>query len=238
MCAPAARKGASPFPLQSPRWCPKSPDNAVASPPWGRETDGLRQQLLYFQGAHASPAGNAISKGQSTRIPLLSGLGGSGVTSSRAIHQSRGRREQSQPRGHHGNHGLLFALLISFHGGDGSSALLQLLLTLFLDDDPEEGVGGGQGLVVVVVVVDGQQVAVHVRVAQQHVHAGDLVHALQQAVEVLEGAHAGALDGETAKLGIELRGGRRKRRERKRRKAQRDPPPVINGALIWGQGRG
>lgn len=63
MCAPAARKGASPFPLQSPRCCPKSPDNAVASPPWGREMDGLRQQLLCFWGARMSPAGNATSKG-------------------------------------------------------------------------------------------------------------------------------------------------------------------------------
>lgn len=106
---------------------------------------------------------------------------------------------------------MLSALLVSFHGEDGSSTLLWLLLTLFLDDDPEEGVGGGQGLVVVVVIVDGQQVAVHVRVAQQHVHAGDLVHALQQAIEVLERAHTGALDGETAKLSIKLQR-RRKRR--------------------------
>lgn len=91
---------------------------------------------------------------------------------------------------------------------DTSSALL----TLLLDDDPEEGVGRGQGFVVVVVVVDGQEVAVDVGVAQEHVHPRDLVHCLQQLVEVLEAAGAGALHGKAAKLSVELQ--RRKRRKR------------------------
>lgn len=65
---------------------------------------------------------------------------------------------------------------------------------------------------VVVVIVDGQEVAVDVRVAQEHVHPWDLVHCLQQLVEVLEAAGARALHGKAAKFSVELQ------RTRKRRK--------------------
>lgn len=67
---------------------------------------------------------------------------------------------------------------------------------------------------VVVVVVDGQEVAVDVRVAQEHIHPWDLVHCLQQLVEVLEAAGAGALHGKAAKFSVELQGRTRKRRKR------------------------
>lgn len=52
-------------------------------------------------------------------------------------------------------------------------------------------------------------------VAQEHIHPRDLVHCLQQAVEILEAARAGALHGKAAKFGVELRR-RRKRRKRVR----------------------
>lgn len=64
---------------------------------------------------------------------------------------------------------------------------------------------------VVVVVVDGQEVTVDVCVAQEHVYPRDLVHRLQEVVEVLEAAHTRALHGEAAKFSIKLRRRRRKR---------------------------
>lgn len=57
---------------------------------------------------------------------------------------------------------------------------------------------------VVIIIVDGQQVAVDVRVSQQHVGAGDAVEVLEEAVELLEAAGAVPPQGEAPVLGLEL----------------------------------
>lgn len=57
---------------------------------------------------------------------------------------------------------------------------------------------------VVVVIVDGQQVAVHVGVAHQQLHIGDAVHVLQEAVELIEAARLGPVQGEATELRAEL----------------------------------
>lgn len=49
---------------------------------------------------------------------------------------------------------------------------------------------------VIVVVVDGQQVPVDVRVPHQNIHVWDLVHVLQQPIELLKLARLGSLQGE------------------------------------------
>lgn len=60
------------------------------------------------------------------------------------------------------------------------------------------------GLAEVVVVVDGQQVAVHVGVADHHLHVGDAVDVQYELVELLELAGLDAVDREAAKLGAIL----------------------------------
>lgn len=65
---------------------------------------------------------------------------------------------------------------------------------------------------IVVIVVDGQEVAMDIRVAQEHIHPWDLVHRLQKAVEVLEAACTGALHGKAAKFGVKLQRRRRRRK--------------------------
>ena len=57
---------------------------------------------------------------------------------------------------------------------------------------------------VVVVVVDGQQVSVHVCVANQQLCVGDTMDMLQQAVELIEPARLRPVQGEPAELGSEL----------------------------------
>lgn len=78
------------------------------------------------------------------------------------------------------------------------------VFTFPLQEQPEQRAGSGDGLVVVVVIVDGQQVAVHVGVSHQQLHVGDTVHVLQEAVELIETARFGAVQGETTELGAEL----------------------------------
>lgn len=51
-------------------------------------------------------------------------------------------------------------------------------------------------------------------VSQEHIHPWDLVHCLQQLVEVLEAAGARALHGKAAKFSIELQRRTKKRRKR------------------------
>lgn len=58
--------------------------------------------------------------------------------------------------------------------------------TSFLDEDPEQGVCTRDRLAEVVIVVDGQQVAVHVCVADGHFGVGDVVGVHNQLVEVLK----------------------------------------------------
>lgn len=65
--------------------------------------------------------------------------------------------------------------------------------TFPLQKQPEQRVSRGDGLVVVVVVVDWQQVTVHVGVPHQHVHVGDAMHMLQEAVELIEAARFGPI---------------------------------------------
>lgn len=64
---------------------------------------------------------------------------------------------------------------------------------------------------VVVIIVDGQEVTVDICVAEEHIYPWDLVHRLQQVVEVLEAAHTRALHGEATKFSVKLRRRRRKR---------------------------
>lgn len=58
--------------------------------------------------------------------------------------------------------------------------------TSFLDEDPEQGVGARDRLAEVVIVVDGQQVAVHICIANGHVCVGDVVRVNHQVVEVFK----------------------------------------------------
>lgn len=65
-------------------------------------------------------------------------------------------------------------------------------LTLLLYENPEQWIGSGDGLVVVVVIIYGQQVAVDVCIAHQHVHIGDLVNMLQQSIKLLKFSRLGS----------------------------------------------
>lgn len=58
--------------------------------------------------------------------------------------------------------------------------------TSFLDEDPEQGICARDRLAEVVIVVDGQQVAVHVCVADGHFGVGDVVGVHNQLVEILK----------------------------------------------------
>lgn len=63
--------------------------------------------------------------------------------------------------------------------GQGSS-------TSFLDEDPEQGICARDRLAEVVIVVDGQQVAMHVCVADGYLGVGDVVGVHNQLVEILK----------------------------------------------------
>lgn len=69
-----------------------------------------------------------------------------------------------------------------------------------LYEDPEQRVCRGDRLAEVVVVVDGQQVAVHVSVADHHLHVGDAVDVHDELVELLELAGLLPVHREPAKL--------------------------------------
>lgn len=74
-----------------------------------------------------------------------------------------------------------------------------------LDEDPQQRVSRRHGLAEVVVVVDWQQVAVHVGVADHHLHVGDAVDVQYELVELFELAGLDAVHREAAKLGAILR---------------------------------
>lgn len=57
---------------------------------------------------------------------------------------------------------------------------------------------------VVVIVVDGQQVAVHVGVAHQQLHVGDVVDVLQEAVELIEATRFRPIEREATELCAKL----------------------------------
>lgn len=85
--------------------------------------------------------------------------------------------------------------------------------TLSLDEDPQQRVSRRHGLAEVVVVVDGQQVAVHVGVADHHLHVGDAVDVQYELVELLELAGLDAVHREAAKLGAILQRGKKKKQD-------------------------
>lgn len=58
--------------------------------------------------------------------------------------------------------------------------------TSFLDEDPEQGVCTGNRLAEVVVIVDGQQVSVHICVANSYITVGDMVGVYNQLVEIFK----------------------------------------------------
>lgn len=74
------------------------------------------------------------------------------------------------------------------------------MLTFPLQKEPEEGAGGGDGFLVVVIIVDGQQVPVHISVAHQQLHVGDVMDMLKKAVELIEAAWFGPIEREATKL--------------------------------------
>lgn len=75
-----------------------------------------------------------------------------------------------------------------------------LALTFPLQEEPEEGVGSGDGFLVVVIIVDGQQVTVHVSVAHQQLHVGDVMDVLKKAVELIEATGFGPIQREATEL--------------------------------------
>ena len=85
---------------------------------------------------------------------------------------------------------------------------LSLLSTSFLDENPEQGVCAGDGLAEVVIVVDGQQVAMHVCIANGHLGVGDVVGVHDELVEVFEPPRLLAVQREPSELGSNL-GGKR-----------------------------
>ena len=95
----------------------------------------------------------------------------------------------------------------------GQEQQLSLLGTSFLDEDPEQGVCAGDRLAEVVIVVDGQQVAVHVRVADGHLGVGDVMGVHNQLVEVFELSRLLTVQGEPSELSSKLQRNRQRVRE-------------------------
>lgn len=76
--------------------------------------------------------------------------------------------------------------------------------TSFLDEDPEQRVCTRDRLAEVVIIVDGQQVPVHVRVADGHVGVGDVVRVHDQLVEVFKLPRLVTVQGEPSELSPKL----------------------------------
>lgn len=57
----------------------------------------------------------------------------------------------------------------------------------------------------VVVIVDGKEVSVDVGVSQQHVHTGDAMDGLEEAVELLKAGRAVPLQGKAAVFCLKLK---------------------------------
>lgn len=79
-----------------------------------------------------------------------------------------------------------------------------LSLLSFLDEDPKQGVCAGDGLAEVVIIVDGQQVAVHIGVADGHLGVGDVVGVQHQLVEVFKLPRLLTVQGEPSELSSKL----------------------------------
>ena len=75
-------------------------------------------------------------------------------------------------------------------------------LALALNDEAEDARGDGEDARQVVVVVDGQQVAVPVRVADVELDAAEAVQTLHQLVELFELAGRLAVEAEATELGV------------------------------------
>lgn len=97
---------------------------------------------------------------------------------------------------------------------------LMLVLTFPLQKQPEEGAGSGDGFLVVVIIVDGQQVTVHISVAHQQLHVGDVVDMLEKAVELIEATWFGPIQREATKLCPKLGQTHRKRKKEDRHISQ------------------
>lgn len=58
--------------------------------------------------------------------------------------------------------------------------------TSFLDEDPEQGICTRNRLAEVVIIVDGQQVSVHICIANSYITVGDMVGVHNQLVEIFK----------------------------------------------------
>lgn len=81
-----------------------------------------------------------------------------------------------------------------------TTVTVMLMLTFPLQKQPEEGAGSGDGFLVVVIIVDGQQVTVHISIAHQQLHIGDVMDMLQKAIELIEATWFGPIEREATKL--------------------------------------
>lgn len=72
-----------------------------------------------------------------------------------------------------------------------------------------------------VIVGEGQQVAVSIGVAKQHIQARDLVYHTQQPRELLEAFHGSAGQRKTSELGVKLEAG-----EEGERSVRTEPKPL------------
>lgn len=84
----------------------------------------------------------------------------------------------------------------------------QLPHTSFLDEDSKQGVCTWDRLAEVVVIVDGQQVPVHIGVADGHLGVRDVVGVHHQLVEIFKLPRLVAVQGEPSELGAKLQGKR------------------------------
>lgn len=75
-----------------------------------------------------------------------------------------------------------------------------LMLTFPLQKQPQEGAGSGDGFLVVIIIVDRQQVTVHISIAHQQLHVGDVVDMLKKAIELIEATWFGPIQREATKL--------------------------------------
>lgn len=109
-------------------------------------------------------------------------------------------------------------LAVQTHYSSSSSKVTMLMLTLTfpLQKQPEEGAGSGDGFLVVVIIVDGQQVAVHVSVAHQQLHVGDVMDMLKKAIELVEATRFGPIEREATELCPKLGQTHTKRKKQER----------------------
>lgn len=84
-------------------------------------------------------------------------------------------------------------------------------LALLGDDDAQQRTGRGDSFVEVVIVVDGEEVSVHISVAQLHVRARDAMDGLEETVEFQKASRAVPLQTEAAIFRLKLVRGTRGR---------------------------